>query len=261
MAAKILIALEDPTDPEQILELFYTRLVCLLLVGLKTEAAIEGKALKNLGSEEEFWRDANTNRHIAPWELRVLEVRLGAFTHQSWDECLGSYFSLIIEARREHEHAAPSEKELWKQRAEELAVRISHAYIEKGDVASAAKYLEAANTPPLRQGSLARSEVALMYLRLGDRAAGRNHCLLKAINGEDLPMSTRNFFDAMCPLREARYREAEEKFIELQVYGLWNNEFTATINQSIAVCQFFSGRIAEVSLPEGNRLLLRATLI
>ncbi|KAG5922877.1 hypothetical protein E4U42_005176, partial [Claviceps africana] len=67
----------SPTDAPRIFDLLYTRLVCLTLIDATPLAAQEVKALEDL-SNPRLYVDDETGRHLVPWHLRVLNVRLQA---------------------------------------------------------------------------------------------------------------------------------------------------------------------------------------
>ncbi|KAI0165991.1 hypothetical protein GGR57DRAFT_1057 [Xylariaceae sp. FL1272] len=108
----------NPTDYTRIFRLFYVRLSCLCLIDAVPLAAQEAKALEDLNSA--IYTDPETGIHLAPWELRILAVRLQTIGFGDPRRAVMIYYELAREARSEvmragkaHDHSAA---EKWKTR-------------------------------------------------------------------------------------------------------------------------------------------------
>ncbi len=198
--------------PRGVLALFYIRLATLTLINLTHYAAQESKALEDLTSS--FYRDPVTNKHIVPWELRVLAVRLQAIGWGDWRRGIEGYYDLARECRAElRDLSAPrdggegrgedtksrqaiegdlrpeekqKQKELWKQRLQELGSRVADGLVEMGDLQGAARHLESLKDGGGGQAALGEkgagrkeeegrinTRLALLYLRIGRVDAAR----------------------------------------------------------------------------------------
>ncbi|KAI9884448.1 MAG: hypothetical protein M1823_003773 [Watsoniomyces obsoletus] len=199
---------EDPLTPAKIFGLFYTRLATLTLINQSALAAQESKALEDVSSA--FYRHPATNRHIMPWELRVLVVRLQAIGWGDWRRGVEGYYDLARECRGEvmklrnsgsggkegiEEEKRKQMQEIWKDRLHDLGGRVADALIEMGDLQGAARYLESwragmnmmmgkisddegeddgegEGEVRMKQGRIQR-RLALLYLRIGNVEAAR----------------------------------------------------------------------------------------
>lgn len=111
-------SLLSPTDTKLIFALFYNRLACLELSGNAILAAQESKALEDLSSTFYYassdleGTDSRTGdgkggshasypRHIVPWPLRVLAVRLQSIGFGDSRRGISGLYELGMEARRE----------------------------------------------------------------------------------------------------------------------------------------------------------------
>jgi trafficking protein particle complex subunit 12 len=176
-------------DYDTIFNLWFVRLASLVILGHTKIAATESKCLGDLTSS--FYRDVHpdtgqsirdetedgtfSNRHLVPWALRVLAVRLQAFGFNEWRRGIMAYYSLAEEARYEiskakAESRSMSEQRLWVQRLAEVGVLIGSACVEMGDGEAAGRHLASlAGTGP---SEAARRELgvmeALIWLKLGD---------------------------------------------------------------------------------------------
>lgn len=200
---------QRPPPASKVLALFYVRLATLTLINLTHYAAQESKALEDLTSS--FYRDPVTNKHIVPWELRVLAVRLQAIGWGDWRRGIEGYYDLARECRAElsaqsnddrgldgvvesgdsrQDNSGSEEQrneiELWQQRLQDLGSRVADALVEMGDLQGAARHLESlkgggdgkgnrASKGGSRDGQEERinTRLALLYLRIGRVDAAR----------------------------------------------------------------------------------------
>ncbi|KAI6713076.1 hypothetical protein JHW43_004447 [Diplocarpon mali] len=168
-------------DHEKIFGLVYTRLSCLTLCNQTTLAAQEVKALEDLNSN--YYRDDLTGRHLVPWELRVLAVRLQGMAFNDARRGVTGYYELAREARStlttmkrarresEGDPAAPDGAiPLWEARLADLGVRVASALVEMEDLEGATRFL--ATLEPTRLPRLGVHK-ALLWLCVGDVEAAR----------------------------------------------------------------------------------------
>ncbi|KAK4196584.1 hypothetical protein QBC40DRAFT_183158 [Triangularia verruculosa] len=209
----------DPTDHNKIFELLYTRWACLTLINSTDLAAQEVKALGDLNSAFYLAEDPVTGKtnHLVPWELRVVNVRLQAIGFGDLRRAVMSYYELAREARMklaegmgEHDHSA---RELWRERLEDLGVRVAGALVEMGDVKGAGEHLRGLK---VAEGGKMEMMRALLWLRLGDVDAARG-CVM---NGEGREVTRgEKVVLALCDMADAEYEDAVRKWRELEEEG------------------------------------------
>ena len=255
----------DPTDHAHIFSLLYTRLACLLLLNATPLAAQEAKALEDLNSA--FYLDDATGTHLAPWELRVLHVRLMALSFSDPRRAVMSYYELAREARAQiaaamatHDNSA---RELWKGRLAELGIKVAGALIEMDDLTGAAAHLAsmsgdgaaAGAAPKTRTAASRRLDIAkaLLWLQLGDadeaRAAiygsgGANNAVeigaVAAPTESDGDLAPR-VVAALCDMADGEYQTALASWQELHEDAPEDE----MISVNLAVCLVYIGRMVE----------------
>lgn len=259
----------EPTDHARIFSLLYTRLACLLLLDATPIAAQEAKALEDLNSA--FYLDDTTGAHLAPWELRVLHVRLMALSFSDPRRAVMSYYELAREARAQIAEAMAthdnSARELWKGRLAELGIKVAGALIEMEDLTGAAAHLasmsadhSAAGAPPkARTAASRRLDIAkaLLWLQLGDadeaRAAIHGGSTVQG-GGVDLgalasPTAAESdggdlaprVVAALCDMADGEYQTALASWQELHE-DVPEDEM---ISVNLAVCLVYIGRMVE----------------
>ncbi|KAF8463111.1 hypothetical protein BDZ91DRAFT_732510 [Kalaharituber pfeilii] len=188
-AANTLGTLSAGNYPE-IFRLWYIRLACLCIIGATTVACQEVKTLEDLNAPS-YWQEIPPRsppgpgqaparpqrRHLVPWELRLLAIRLQALSFNDWRRALVFYYDLAREARIEAVKAAENGAavQLWKNRLADLSIRVASALIEMGDLAAAARHLES-----LRPGDTNSEEdikirfmLCLLYIKIGNFKAAQ----------------------------------------------------------------------------------------
>jgi len=226
----------EPTDHARIFDLLYTRLACLTLIDATSVAAQEVKALEDLTST--YYIDEVTGLHLVPWELRVLIVRLQAMGFGDQRRAVMSYYDLAREARLRlgeamgrHDNSA---RELWKDRLDDLGIRVAGALIEMDDLTGAAQHL--ASLKDRGDGKMAMSK-ALLWLHLGDVDAAR-----ECVKGDEAGTTAKKIVAALCDMAEGEYEAALERWNELR--GQSDDEM---VGVNTAVCLLYVGKIQEVS--------------
>lgn len=199
----------SPSNHTEIFKLWYIRLSCLCLIGATQMACVEVKALEDLSAPvywQEFPPSKNspqrpTKRHLVPWELRLLAIRLQALSFSDWRRALIFYYELAREARTELARAINSPPRnnqlihLWKERLQDLSIRVASALVEMGDLAAAARHLEslrkvsdeARNDEDEGQDAKVRFMLCLLYMRIGNFAAAKD-----ALPPPSVPAETQN---------------------------------------------------------------------
>jgi hypothetical protein len=149
LSARALTDLPSSTDPQTIFNLWYTRLTCLCLIHQTTIAAQESKVLGDMTSP--FYRDTRNDKHLVPWDLRVLVVRLQALGFGESRRGIMAYYVLAQDAREEATAAKEAERQsdvrLWKTRLQDLSIRVASALVEMGDCEAAAHHLRTLQSP------------------------------------------------------------------------------------------------------------------
>lgn len=228
----------EPHDHGRIFRLLYTRLACLTLIDATTLAAQEVKALEDLNNPQ-MYVDEATGEHLAPWELRVLNVRLQALGFGDTRRAVMSYHDLAREARDRVRRAATSHdntaKELWRERLHELGIRVAGALVEMDDLTGAAAHLRSLNGKNA-SGSIALSK-ALLWLQLGDIDSARECAGSHA--GADANV-TASVILALCHMGNAEYEAALEKW-----QGLREVMQDEMVGINAAVCLLYLGRLQE----------------
>lgn len=249
LASELLVSLQNPKRP-QVLSLFYIRIVCLELLGLRFEAAHEAEVLDlNEERHEGLWRDCTSQQHVAPWELRALAVRLRAIAGGSWKDAILEYQALTAELRVLQFKALPEEKGLWQRRADDIVIRAACASMELGDVAGATRLINT-QCPGQTSEPLTRIRTAILFLRLGDIAAALRSVSIE--HDDQLLEKERTFatmFQAVRCLSVADFDKALDAFDEIRASENWrllNSGLKAALSQNIAVCYVYTGRVQKV---------------
>ncbi|CUS14771.1 unnamed protein product [Tuber aestivum] len=240
--------LTNPTSPtplttEEIFELWYIRLSSLILIGSTSTAAQEIKVFSDLGSN--FYRDARGG-HLAPWELRVLAVRLQAIGVSDWRRSIALYYELAREARGEilKREAKPDSPEhsveeisLWRGRLRDLGIRVASALVEMGDMAAASRHLEGFRVSA--DDHELKAILCLLYVRIGNLAAAKK--VLPAVGGEDI---CERILSTLILMGEAKWEEAAVAWGEISgTRGIEEGGDMASNN--LAVCLLYMGDLKE----------------
>lgn len=249
-------SLISSTDTKVIFSLFYTRLACLELSGNTVLAAQESKALEDLSSafyyidlgstradtETELEEDnaqAHERRHIVPWPLRVLAVRLQSIGFGDSRRSIGGLYEIGLEVRREITRSGTSESErnVWRERLADLGIRSVNALVEMGDFDTARRSLD--NLTVLEsETETTRLRKALLLLRIGDLdAAGQ-------LFGDSTETEEAALLKPLVSMSEGRYSDAVDQWRSLAEHGTRIDG--ALLTQNLAVCLLYTGQLNEV---------------
>lgn len=153
------------------------------------------------------------------------------------------YYDLAREARVEVANSTGEVRKSWKERLEDLGVRVGNALVEMGDLDGAARHLES-----LRLGrsstdgdEMLRQRIALLYLRIGDVAAA------KRFFGEGKSGSTMDLLQPLLSMAEGRYEDAVQGWKALREAP--STSSPEMVTQNLAVCLLYTGKLTEVSPP------------
>lgn len=263
-----------PTDIKIIFSLFYTRLACLELSGNTVLAAQESKALEDLSSafyyiDLKLDTPANSDkdpehenahpedpRHIVPWPLRVLAVRLQSIGFGDPRRSIGGLYEIGLEARREimRIEATDVERELWRQRLADLGVRSVNALIEMGDFDAARRSLPNlhASGP---ETDMTKLRKALLLLRIGDLdAAGQ-------VFGDTNESKEAALLKPLLSMSDGRYSDAVAEWRVLQEDR--TRADGPLVAQNLAVCLLYIGKLDEVpdlSIPLSPHICVKIPL-
>ncbi|KAI0882821.1 uncharacterized protein GGS22DRAFT_190802 [Annulohypoxylon maeteangense] len=236
----------DPADHARVFELLYTRLACLCLIDATSLAAQESKALEDLNSA--FYLDPLTGAHLVPWELRVLGVRLQAIGFGDPRRAVMSYYELAREARMQAAKAAKLgdegrvEGRVWRERLEELGVKVAGALVEMDDLAGAAEHLGTLGDGDGEgRGRLGMSR-ALLWLHLGDVEAARR-CVRSVEDGGS--STSERVVGALADMADGEYQTALEEWLALKETMAENGEHDEMVGVNLAVCLLYTGKMAE----------------
>ena len=256
-------SLISPTDIKIIFSLFYTRLASLDLSGNTVLAAQESKALEDLSSafyyidlkpesaaidndkdseREQEHEHEQDPRHIVPWPLRVLAVRLQSIGFGDSRRSIGGLYEIGLEARREimRSEATKDEREVWKQRLADLGVRGVNALIEMGDFDSARRSLDNLRVPG-SESNITKLRKALLLLRIGDLDAASQ------VFGDANETKEAALLKPLISMSDGRFADA---VAEWRILGEDRTRTDgALVAQNLAVCLLYTGQLDEVLLP------------
>ncbi|KAI5299738.1 Small subunit processome complex component [Ascosphaera pollenicola] len=216
-------------------------------------AAQESKALEDLSSEfyfidtaEELCEktdiDADENNgnkykdHIAPWELRVLAVRLQSLGFSDARRGIAGLYDLGLYARNQlsHKKLLKEDVQLWIRRLADLGIRVVNSLIEMGDLETARRTLATLRPTASLQS---RTRMVMLYLYTGDVRAAE-----KVIN--EIHDGPEELLKCLLLMAQGRYMEAIAAW-EALLPGHVGKDDEGIIRQNLAVCMLFTGRLDE----------------
>ncbi|CAG8269820.1 unnamed protein product [Penicillium salamii] len=249
-------SLISSTDIRLIFSLFYTRLACLELSGNTVFASQESKALEDLSSAfyyidvgsaradndndlEHEHANEHEPRHIVPWPLRVLAVRLQSIGFGDSRRGIGGLYEIGIEVRREimRKGISETERDVWKQRLADLGISSINALIEMGDFDAARRSLGNLRVPG-PEAELTKLRKALLLLRVGDLDAASQ------VFGDANETKEAALLKPLISMSDGRYSDAVAEWRAL------GDDRTRTdgalVAQNLAVCLLYTGQLDEV---------------
>jgi tetratricopeptide (TPR) repeat protein len=243
-------SLISPTEIRIIFSLLYTRLACLELSGNTVLAAQESKALEDLNSafyfvessfdsSESDEKHEHIPRHIVPWPLRVLAVRLQSIGFGDSRRSIGGLYELGMEARREVMKPGTDDatRNIWRERLADLGIRTVNALVEMGDLDAAERSLESLREPG-PESDIAKLRKALLFLRIGDVDAAER------VFGDARDSKEAALLQPLLSMTDGRYNDAATEWRSLQEDSTRTDG--ALIAQNLAVCLLYTGKLDEV---------------
>ncbi|MCJ1473748.1 hypothetical protein MMC13_002399 [Lambiella insularis] len=234
LAASLLSTPPLPSLPHDIFALLYVRLACLLLIHAAPLAAQEAAALSDL--EAPRYR-APDGTHLAPWELRLLVLRLKGGRAELQGLC-----ELAREAR-ERAQGKGEEGRVWRERVRECGLRVAGAMGEGGDWAGAGRVLEGMRLGE-RDGEeegLLRGRVALLYLKIGDLRRAR--ALIGSAGENPATDAYTTMLKPLLSVAEGDYASAATQFAALRDAA--PEAADPLVLQNLAVCLIYTGQAVE----------------
>lgn len=172
--AAIRALLQRPPDAaEQILQLLYTRLACLILISCPDIAAHEAAPLENFIARSSA--EANAAIAVIPWELRLLLIRLQSIgAPDGGRRSVMSLYALAGEARTNLRDARASGDaaavDLWGRNLRDLGLRVCDVLVEMGELETATRHLD--TLQGINADEMAYRK-ALLRIRVGDISGAR----------------------------------------------------------------------------------------
>ncbi|KAJ5211740.1 uncharacterized protein N7498_003386 [Penicillium cinerascens] len=242
-------SLISPTDIRIIFSLFYTRLACLELSGNTVLAAQESKALEDLNSAFYFidssfdspetdGKHEHTPRHIVPWPLRVLAVRLQSIGFGDSRRSIGGLYELGMEARRKvmRPETDDATRKIWRERLADLGIRTVNALVEMGDLDAAKRSLESLRESG-PESDIMKLRKGLLFLRIGDIDAAER------VFGDTHDSKEAALLQPLLSMSDGRYGDAVTEWRSLQ--GDNTRTDGGLIAQNLAVCLLYTGKLNE----------------
>lgn len=247
-------ALITSTDIRIIFALFYTRLACLELSGNTVLAAQESKALEDLNSAFYYFDSSldtsepdddpeqsheRLSRHIVPWPLRVLAVRLQSIGFGDSRRSIGGLYEIGLEARREIMRAGISDstRRIWRERLADLGIRSVNALVEMGDLDAARRSLEGLRGEGTEPDNT-KLRKALLFLRIGNVEAAAQ-VLDEARESKEAAL-----LQPLISMSDGRYADAVTEWRALQDDD--SRTDGVLVAQNLAVCLLYTGQLDEV---------------
>ncbi|KAJ5888066.1 hypothetical protein N7495_008107 [Penicillium taxi] len=247
-------SLVNSTDVRMIFSLFYTRLACLELSGNLALAGQESKALEDLSSAF-YYIDSTSHspetdepennesrdrlpRHIVPWPLRVLAVRLQSIGFGDSRRSINGLYEIGLEARREviKKENGETERKIWRERLADLGIRTVNALIEMGDLDAAKRSLESLRSSE-PETDTTKLRKALLFLRVGDVDAAER------VFGDSRESKEAALLQPLLRMAEGDYVDAVSKWRTLEQDK--SRTDGPLIAQNLAVCLLYAGQLEE----------------
>lgn len=148
---------------------------------------------------------------------------------------VSGYYDLARDARDQITKTVGEERRMWKERLEDLGVRVGNALMEMGDFTGAARHFESLKHRDGRDDVVLDGRLALLYLRLGNVARARRY--VEAVEDGNAMLRP------LLSMAEGRYEDAVAEWRELR-----NSSDSELVTQNLAVCLVYTGHLGEVSV-------------
>ncbi|RKU47475.1 hypothetical protein DL546_000034, partial [Coniochaeta pulveracea] len=231
-AAQSLLQTPIPPDPRQVFDLLHVRLASLTLTG-DHGVALAAQEVRSLPPDLD-------DGGVVSWGLRVLLVRLRAIGYGDSRRAVMSYYDLARECRLSIADALKrgdaSAAEVWRERLDEIGVRVAGALVEMEDLPGAGELLRSG----VRKGSCSgRLDVAraLVWLQLGDVEEARG-----CVSGDGMGEKGRKTVEALCAMADGEHEVALGIWREI---GGEDGVEDEMVGVNMAVCLLYCGRMQE----------------
>lgn len=194
-------------------------------------------------------------RHVVPWHLRVLALRLQSIGFGEPRRVISSLYELAAEARSESRRSGITSevKHVWRERLADLGIRVVNALVEMGDLEAARRSLRGLSAGgKMKEEGLSvemRTRLALLELQIGDVKAARR--VVEAGSAVDEDSNSMAMMKPLLSMAEGRFPDAIALWRELlEVVKGGADEVVVT--QNLAVCLLYVGKLNEVRLHYGS---------
>ncbi|KKY28593.1 hypothetical protein UCRPC4_g00398 [Phaeomoniella chlamydospora] len=214
-------------------------------------AAQEAKALEDLNSAFYFTSTEietpidgeRMEEHIMPYSLRLQALHLQSIGFGDPRRGVSSLYDLGLECR-EHiglPSTTKEDRDMWRERLQDLGIRIVNALVEMGDFDTAKRTL-LSQLPTDGQDVNTLTRLTLLLLKIGDIATARR--LLETHAAE-----SNNMLQALLAVSEGRWEEAVQLWKTMLAKPGKTDEHII-VKQNLAVALLYTGR-----LPEARKML------
>lgn len=231
-AVRVLLQ-RSPDATQQIFQLLYTRLACLVLISRPDIAAHEAAPLADMLARTP--PDAYANIALIPWDLRLLLVRLQSIgAADGGRRGIMALYALAGEVRANLRHAHENNDTAaiaaWSAQLQDLGLRVCDALVEMGELETATRHLDSLNGVTPDEMAYRK---ALLRIRVGD-ITGAQKC------AANLESDTRKKeFDALLLISDGDY-EGAVKSLQDMVEEYPSHELFA---HNAAVSLLYTGHI------------------
>ena len=151
------------------------------------------------------------------------------------------YYELAREARLEFARVKKEERIFWKDKLEDLGIRVANTLVEMGDLEGAARHLTnlKITTEDPAKNEASRSRLVLMYLQIGDLKSAERYVTEDAAEPGDILKSS---LKPLLHAAQGNYETAAEEWYQLREESKSDSEL---IVQNLAVCLLYCGRLEE----------------
>jgi hypothetical protein len=230
----------SPEDYSRIFDLLYTRLAALVVINATALAAREAKILDDFNTSPTY-RNPNTGIHLAPWNLRILVVRLQSVGFNDWRRGIMGIYDLAREARARTTTAGDN-KQLWDDRLMDLSVRTAGTLVEMGDIEGAIRHSRGLLSTTKGDGAVyLKSTLALLYIRCGLLDEAQE--LISSLGDGNIDYARLSLL-ALQSMAAGDYQDAESRWKALE-----NGPSPELVAQNRAVCLVYQGKMQEVRNP------------
>lgn len=173
----------------------------------------------------------------------MLAVRLQGIGYGDTRRGVMGYYDLARDARVEIGKAKTQEdKELWKGRLRDLAVRVASALVEMGDLAAAGRHLESllSADKDIREDQQLHGRLGLLYLKIGNLAAATEYINTSAETSTEHSYST--ILAPLLSMAQGDYTAAIAQLVAIKDKATSPDPL---VLQNLAVCLIYTGRLVE----------------